>query len=88
MRPADSDTAVRREHQHDQVSRSFLVRVWYEASESGEGEAPFRGYLRNLQTGEERFLRDPRKIGEEIGQQIQKTFPSGGAVRTEGRRAR
>lgn len=70
MRPADNDTAVRREHQHDQVAGSFLVRVWYETSESGQGEPTFRGYVRNLQTGAERFLSDPRTVTEEIVRQI------------------
>ena len=64
MRHAEIDTAVRREHQRE--AGSFLVRVWYEP---GEGDPAFRGYVRNLQTGEERLLGEPSSITQEIVRQ-------------------
>lgn len=41
-------------------SNSYLVRVW---QESGV-EADLRFYLRDLKTGEERYLADPEQISE------------------------
>jgi hypothetical protein len=43
-------------------SSSFLVRLWREPQADGEG--PVRVYLRNLKTGEEIYLGDPRRVGE------------------------
>jgi hypothetical protein len=43
-------------------SSSFLVRMWREPQADGEG--PVRVYLRNLKTGEEIYLGDPRRVGE------------------------
>lgn len=45
---------------------SFLVRVWYESRELEGGAPIFRGYVKNLQTGEERFLRDPERVTEHL----------------------
>lgn len=51
----------------DRSSGSFLVRIWYETREI-EGSTPaFRGYIKNLHTGGEHFVRDPASIGETIG---------------------
>lgn len=41
-------------------SNSYLVRVWRENG----AEAKVRFYLRDLKTGEERYLGDPDRIGE------------------------
>lgn len=54
----------------DRSAGSFLVRVWYEAREAAGGPPTFRGYIRNLLTGEERFIRDPATVSEEILEQI------------------
>lgn len=41
-------------------SSSYLVRVW---QETGDDEI-VRFYLRDLKTGEERYVGDPRRIGD------------------------
>lgn len=55
----------------DRSSGSFLVRFWREPSASGEGKHELRGYVRNLKTGEERYVKDtsdlPEAILEELG---------------------
>jgi hypothetical protein len=49
---------------------SWLVRCWEEPRE-GEQEAPvFRCSVRDLRTGEERYLSDPREIGELMLRQV------------------
>ena len=45
---------------------SYLVRFWLEPRESAGAVAPVRGYSRDLQTGEERYFSDPRRLGEHI----------------------
>jgi hypothetical protein len=47
-------------------SASFLVRVWLEPRQAAGDERPLRGVVRNLRTGEERYLADPQKLGEVI----------------------
>lgn len=54
----------------DRSSGSFLIRVWYEAREIDGGAPAFRGYIKNLQTGEERFVRDPATVSEQILRQM------------------
>ncbi len=54
----------------DRSAGSFLIRVWYEAREAAGGPPAFRGYIRNLLTGEERFIRDPATVSEQILEQI------------------
>jgi hypothetical protein len=49
---------------------SWLVRCWEEPRE-GEQETPvFRCSVRDLKTGEERYLSDPREIGELMLRQV------------------
>lgn len=43
-------------------SSSFLVRMWREPQSEGNG--PVRVYMRNLKTGEELYLGDPKRVGE------------------------
>ena len=43
---------------------SWLVRCWMEPGGEGDGQPTFRCRLRDLRTGEERYLSDPRQIGE------------------------
>ncbi len=45
---------------------SFLVRVWQEDRGVEGGEPVLRGYLRDLSSGKERYLRDPADLGAEI----------------------
>ena len=45
---------------HRSGSSSYLVRVWQESGPDGR----VRFYLRDLKTGEERYVGDPRRIGD------------------------
>jgi len=47
-------------------SGSFLVRVWMERRERDGEDRPARFYLRNLQTGTERYLADGSKLAESL----------------------
>lgn len=42
----------------ERESASFLVRFWLEPRETSTGIRPIRGYIRHLQTGEERYVSD------------------------------
>lgn len=46
--------------QRHSTSSSYLVRVWQETGE----DADLRFYLRDLKTGEERYLGDSKQIAE------------------------
>jgi hypothetical protein len=78
VKHSETDSAIRRDAGADRKAGSFLVRVWYESRESAgrEPQEPeeqlFRGYIRNLQTGEERFVRAPEKLSEHIAEQMEK----------------
>ncbi len=63
-------TAGRSASISDRSAGSFLVRVWYETRETAEEPPTFRGYIRNLLTGEERFIRDPKTVSEQILKQM------------------
>lgn len=54
----------------DRSTGAFLIRVWYEAREIDGGAPEFRGYIKNLHTGEERFVRDPANVSEQILRQM------------------
>jgi len=73
---------------NDRSAGSFLVRVWYETRETAEEPPTFRGYIRNLLTGEERFIRDPETVSEQILKQMsggpQDGAADGGGTRQEG----
>ena len=56
------ETIGQRSESQNAGSSSFLVRLWREPQTEGSG--PVRVYLRNLQTGEELYLGDPRRVGE------------------------
>ena len=45
---------------------SFLVRFWREPREKADDQPVVRGYLRNLGSGEELYLRDPEQLGVHI----------------------
>ncbi len=49
----------KREAERGSGSNSYLVRVWRE----GGSEAKVRFYLRDLKSGEERYLGDPDRLG-------------------------
>ena len=41
---------------------SLLVRFWLEPREANGRSGPLRGYIRHLQTGEERYVSDPQVV--------------------------
>ncbi len=45
---------------------SYLVRFWLEPREKAGESSPFRGYARDLQTGEEQYFGDPRRFAEHV----------------------
>lgn len=49
---------------------SWLVRCWEEPREVAQGEPVARCFIRDLRTGEERYLNDPREIGELVLRQL------------------
>ncbi len=55
-----------KERKGDAPAVSYLVRFWLEPREANGEPAPFRGYARNLQTGEERYFSDPRRFAEHV----------------------
>ena len=62
--PATPRRAPAREGRRREVS--YLVRFWLEPREQEGETAPFRGYSRDLRTGEEQYFRDPRRLAETI----------------------
>ena len=56
------DDAKKQEGRVDSPTMSWLVRCWIEPGEDRDGEPTFRCRLRDLRTGEERYLSDPRQI--------------------------
>lgn len=71
VKHSETESAIRRHSGDERTAGSFLVRVWYESRETPSGQPSFRGYVRNLQTGEERFVRDPETVTEQIVRQIE-----------------
>jgi hypothetical protein len=49
---------------------SWLVRCWEEPREEAHENPVFRCSVRDLRTGEERYLSDPREIGELMLRQV------------------
>jgi len=43
---------------------SWLVRCWEEPREAAQEDPVYRCYMRDLRTGEEHYLKDPRGVGE------------------------
>jgi hypothetical protein len=63
---------------------SWLVRCWEEPREVAQGAPVLRCLVRDLRTGEERYLSDPREIGELMLRQLRTARNAG---RTEGSEA-
>lgn len=64
----DGDAIPRRrmEPGGERPAVSLLVRYWLEPSEAAGESAPFRGYARDLKTGEEHYFGDPQRLSEHI----------------------
>ncbi len=58
---------------------SYLVRFWVEPRETGSESGLFRGYARDLRTGEERYFGDPQGLSEHIERRLQATLQAGDA---------
>lgn len=43
---------------------AWLVRCWEEPREAAQEDPVFRCFIRDLRTGEEHYLNDPRQVGE------------------------
>ncbi|HEY0514518.1 MAG TPA: hypothetical protein VGH73_21630 [Thermoanaerobaculia bacterium] len=43
---------------------SWLVRCWEEPRDQPQGDPVLRCFIRDLKTGEERYLSDPRELGD------------------------
>lgn len=54
----------------ERETASFLVRFWLEPRETSTGIRPIRGYIRHLQTGEERYVSDTGLILEYVLHQL------------------
>jgi hypothetical protein len=55
----------------ERPSASLLVRCWLEPSATGDGKPALRGYVKNLRTGEEMFIKDLGAVGEEIRRSLE-----------------
>jgi hypothetical protein len=49
---------------------SWLVRCWEEPRERSQEGPVLRGFVRDLKTGEERYLSDPRELGEMVNREM------------------
>lgn len=49
---------------------SWLVRCWEETREDPQEAPVVRCFIRDLRTGEERYLNDPRELGELMLQRL------------------
>jgi hypothetical protein len=58
---------------------SWLVRCWEEPRERSQDGPVLRGFVRDLKTGEERYLSDPRELGEMVNREMR-----GAGVAAEG----
>ncbi len=54
----------------ERTAVSYLVRFWMEPTGSADVMS-FRGYARDLKTGEERYYGDPRRFGEQVLRRMQ-----------------
>ena len=57
-----------RERTRSSGSSSFLVRL---SREAGRHQGAVRVYLRNLQTGEELYLGDPKRVSEFLANELE-----------------
>lgn len=56
---------------------SYLVRYWLEPEEDANDASPFRGYVRNLETGKERYFGDPRRFAQHVLRRLQSAREDG-----------
>ena len=56
---------------------SFLVRLWLEPGGDAGSPAATRGFIRNLQTGQENYVADPESLVRLLSQQLRAQQGSG-----------
>lgn len=61
-----NDETQKDEDREPNPTVSFLVRCWEEPRTDRQETPVLRCFLRNLRTGEERYLNDPQRVGETI----------------------
>jgi hypothetical protein len=71
----------------DGPSLSWLVRCWQEPLEQPHGKPILRCYVRDLRTGEERYLNDPRELGEMVLRKMREAARAGKRGERAGRPA-
>ncbi len=49
---------------------SYLVRYWLEPDEGEADASQFRGYVRDLETGTERYFGDPTRFAEHVQRRL------------------
>ena len=71
----DQPTARQRRRAPEDERRgvSYLVRFWLEPKQTGEDAGPFRGYARDLRTGEERYFGNPQGLSDHIHRRLRAT---------------
>ena len=52
------------------LALSWLVRCWEEPREQSQEDPVLRGFVRDLKTGKERYLSDPRELGEMLTREL------------------
>jgi hypothetical protein len=67
-----SEESPRREPSNadERPAASLLVRCWLEPQPRAEAAPILRGYVRNLKTGEETFIKDLESVGLQILRQL------------------
>jgi hypothetical protein len=49
---------------------SWLIRCWEEPTKQSQDDPVVRGFVRDLKTGKERYVSDPRELGEILAQEM------------------
>ena len=73
-------------HSGERSGASLLVRCWLEPRTSDESPI-LRGYLKNLRTGEEHFIKDLDSVGQQILRSLEVARAMADAERDESRQA-
>jgi len=82
---SDDEQKTARKGDPPRTTVSFLVRCWEEPRASGDEPPLARCLIRNLQTGEERHLNDPGRIGEAVKHALKSLDAFDREGRSEGR---
>lgn len=72
----------------ERPAASLLVRCWLEPQPRAEEAPILRGYVRNLKTGEERFIKDVDGLGQQILRSLEPSAADTSSELDEPREAR